>query len=454
MTITSRFRHWPSLIGFLLLSFGLNLASAAAESVAVNVTLDRESWLYETGENARFTITVNRGDKPLAGVEISYSVGLELIPASKQTVVTDANGRFVLEGVTSTEPGFIRCDAEVIDAELKKQATPGRATAGFSPERIEPTQEVPADFDAFWAEGLKALARIPLDAEVTRAPELCTPTVEVYHVSFRNVGRALSAPSAARVYGVLAEPKAPGKYPAILRVPGAGVRPYGPEIKLAERGALVLTIGIHGIPVNLPKELYDSLAVGALANYRVSDLDDRELIYFRRVYLGCVRANDFLCSLPNFNGRLGVTGSSQGGQLTIVTSVLDPRVAAIAAGMPAYCDVTGFLHGRAGGWPKMFQPLPDGAPNPNDTPLKIANTGYYDTVNFARLVHVPGFYTWGYNDTTCPPTTTYSAYNSITAPKTLMLALPQQHHISPPQAEAMNAWLLRQLGAASPAARP
>ncbi|WP_336537127.1 hypothetical protein, partial [Bacteroides acidifaciens] len=29
---------------------------------------------------------------------------------------------------------------------------------------------------------------------------------------------------------------------------------------------------------------------------------------------------------------------------------------------------------------------------------------------------VPGFYSFGYDDMTCPPTTIYSAYNVINAP--------------------------------------
>lgn len=423
---------------------------AAAPRPKIEISLDRESWVYEAGEPARFTIRVTSDGKPLPGVSLSYSVGQELMPASEQAAVTDADGRFTLAAVTLAEPGFIRCTAGLSDSGPGGRGARVRATAGFSPEKIRPTQTVPADFDLFWEEGKEALAKVPLDVVKTHLPELSTPAVDVYQVSVRNVGRAASSTMTARVYGMLAEPKAPGRYPAILRVPGAGVRGYRADVELAERGAIVFTIGIHGIPVNLPGEVYRELAVGALANYRVSDLDDRDLIYFRRVYLGCVRANDFLVSHPKFNGRLGVMGSSQGGQLSLVTTVLDSRVQAIAVGMPAYCDVTGFLHGRAGGWPKMFQPRPDGTPSRNSVPEKIANTGYYDAVNFARRVRVPGFYTWGYNDSTCPPTTMYSAYNVIDAPKTLMLSLPEEHHISPLQAQAMSEWMLRELGAMVP----
>jgi len=199
---------------------------AAKSAVEISVSLDRDGWIYATGEKAYFTAKVTRDGQPLAGVELSYQVGPEMMQTGDRKAVTDASGRFAFEGVTLAEPGFIRCIVGLADQKVNRGGSKGRATAGFSPEKIQPTQVMPADFAAFWEEGKAALAKVPMDAVKTRIPELCTPTVEVYHVSVRNVGRAASTTMTARVYGMLAEPKAPGKYPAILRVPGAGVRGY------------------------------------------------------------------------------------------------------------------------------------------------------------------------------------------------------------------------------------
>lgn len=46
---------------------------------------------------------------------------------------------------------------------------------------------------------------------------------------------------------------------------------------------------------------------------------------------------------------------------------------------------------------------------------------YYDVVNFAKKIKIPGFYSAGYNDNTCPPTTTLSAFNSVKAPKEVVI---------------------------------
>ncbi|MEO7276138.1 MAG: acetylxylan esterase, partial [Vicinamibacterales bacterium] len=213
---------------------------------------------------------------------------------------------------------------------------------------------------------------------------------------------------------------------------------------LAGRGVITFQIGIHGLPVIQPQEVYDSLASGGLSGYQVSGLDSRERYYYRRVYTGTLRANDFLTSLPQWDGRnLGVTGGSQGGALALVTAGLDRRVTRLAAYYPALSDVTGYLHDRAGGWPHMFRATEGSGAHRSEA--KILTSQYYDVVNFARRVTVGGLYSWGFNDETCPPTSTYSAYNVITAPKRLILAYDTGHRSTQEQVDEMDGWLVDEL---------
>lgn len=408
-------------------------AHARVAATEVRVAPDRPDWTYRLGEPVRFHVSVTWDRQPLEGIEITYSVGPEMMPAEERTARMPAEG-LVIDGGTLTEPGFIRCE---VTARVNGRTYRGLATAGFAPEKIVATQENPDDFDAFWNEGLKALEKVPLEPELELIPEASRGAINVYHVSFRTWSHS----DRSRVFGILCEPKAPGKYPAILRVPGAGVRPYRGLRALAEAGAITLEIGIHGIPVNQPQEMYDELRASALWGYFLNQLDNRERYYYRRVYLGCVRANDFLTSRGNWDGRnLVVNGASQGGLLALVTGALDPRVTAVSAVVPAYCDVTGYLHDRAGGWPHMMR----GSDSVHRTPDKIATTAYYDGVNFARRLRVPTHVVLGYNDVTCPPTSVYSAYNAITAPKELVVALEMGHSVIPEANAVIDAWVLEQ----------
>ncbi len=147
---------------------------------------------------------------------------------------------------------------------------------------------------------------------------------------------------------------------------------------------------------------------------------------------------DYLASLPNWDGKIiAVIGGSQGGALAIVTAALDSRVGALAAIHPALSDSAGWAQeGRAGGWPpELFK---DPA---NRTKEKMNNFAYYDVVNFARRVKAPGIYSWGYNDETCPPISTYAAYNVIKAPKLLTLQVETGHWTVPAQNARIMDWI-------------
>ncbi|HWA25757.1 MAG TPA: acetylxylan esterase [Lacunisphaera sp.] len=416
-------------------------ANFRVATIQVRVAPDHRDWTYKLGEPAKFRIMVTADNTPVDNATVTYSVGPEMMPAEKKTATVPLDG-LVVDGGTMKEGGFIRLK---VSAEFAGRTYNGAATAAFAPETIKPYQTEPADFDAFWQKGKEELAKIPMEARLTLLPDACTDTVNVYHVNFRTVNQAWN-PQPPRMYGILCEPKAPGKYPAVLKVPGAGVRPYFGDTQLAARGAIVLEIGIHGIPVTMPQSVYDAMYGGALHSYWLNQLDDKNAYYYRRVYLGCVRSNDFLTSREMWNGKdLLVMGASQGGQLSVVTAALDPRVTALSVTHPAMCDVVAPLHGRAGGWPHPFRPNDDGSPSIHATPAKIATSGYYDTVNFARRLKVPGFYIWGFNDDTCPPTSTFAAYNVISAPKTLAVEPEQAHTYPPEQGEAVNRWVVSTL---------
>jgi cephalosporin-C deacetylase-like acetyl esterase len=407
--------------------------------VSVVVAPDHTDWTYHTGERVKFIITVLQNGNPLQNVKIRYEIGPEKLgPTMEKTDVVLSKGTITVDAGSFKTPGFYRCIAE---AEVDGKMYRGLGTAGVDPLSIKPTVANPADFAAYWEQAKNELAEIPIDARMTLLPDRCTETVDVYHVNLQNYRRG------SRLYGILCVPKKEGKYPALLKVPGAGVRPYHGDGAMAEKGMITLEIGIHGVPVTMDPEVYQSLGSSAVYRYYTYNLDNKDEYYYKRVYMGCVRANDFLVSLPQFDGtNLAVTGGSQGGALSIITAGLDARVKYLASFYPALSDMTGYLNGRAGGWPHLFNK--DNVAT-NNKKEKLETVAYYDVVNFARLIKIPGLYSWGFNDETCPPTSMYSAYNMITAPKELFLALETGHWTYPEQRDLFSNWLVAKLGAKS-----
>ncbi len=191
-----------------------------------------------------------------------------------------------------------------------------------------------------------------------------------------------------------------------------------------------MAVGIHSIPNNLDASLYADLEGGVLNNYPAQNMDRRDDYYYNRVIQGAVRAVDFIETLPQFNGCIATYGGSQGGYLSIAVAALHPAVKYLVANFPAMSDLAGYAHGRAGGWPHIFKN------EKNRTQQLLSNLSYYDTVNFARNVKVPGYFAFGFNDLTCAPTTTYAVFNQITSPKELYTAPLAGHFLLTEQADA------------------
>lgn len=405
-------------------------AQPAKELVQVLITPDQPDWLYKTGDRPEFSVSVRKHQVPLTGIQVNYEYGPEMMDPEKTGSEILKKASFEVKMPSVKTPGFYRFTAWVtVDGKRYSSFT----TVGVSPERIEPTVSLPADFREFWNNAMESLKKVPVAPVLTLMPERSTDLVEVYHVRLDNVN--------GKVYGILCKPRKPGRYPAVLHVPGAGARPYEGDIANAAKGIITFQIGIHGVPVNMPASYYSELMAGPIRDYWTINMDDRDHYYYKRVYLGCVRAVDFLSSLDEFDGsNLAVHGGSQGGALAIITASLDKRVKFLSSYYPALCDLTGYINGRAGGWPHMFK---------NDftrKPDKIAATAYYDVVNFARFVEVPGWYSWGYNDNVCPPTSMHAAYNVIKAPRELHIFQDALHWTYPEQRELAWRWLFEKLG--------
>lgn len=421
-----------TVLSFLvLLCIGTVYGQIRGNEIRVVVSPNHNDWVYALDEKCTFTVRVVKAQNLLPNVTVDYELGPEMYPTEKKEGIVLKDGTLTLRSSMKT-PGFLRCK---VKAHVDGRTYEGLATAAYAPDKLRPVSQLPDDFQSYWNETLRKARELPLNPLMTLLPERCTETDNVYQVSFQ------TKPGGGRFYGILSIPKKEGKYPALLRVPGAGVRPYSGDTYTAPGRVITLEVGIHGIPVTMQQSVYDALANGALSNYWTFRRDDRDAIYYNRVIVGALRAVDLICSLPQFDGKtLGVTGSSQGGALTIITAALDSRVTFLAPVHPAMCDHEAFFEKRACGWPHYFLYY-GGADD------KVRQTvRYYDTANFARFIKVPGWYSWGYNDEVCPPTSMYATYNVIEAPKELHPYLETGHYWYQEQWEAWQAWIRKQLG--------
>lgn len=411
--------------------FVLVAAAPAAEKAkqsprhSVKVSADRADALYPRGQTVTFTIQVNLQGRPVESGEVAWTLSKDGAEPRRTGRTALAQGRATVTG-SLHEPGFLLCQA-TFEGEGEKVSASGGA--GIVPSEIKPSLPVPNDFVAFWETKKQLLATVPANPRLTSVPSNAAG-IEAFDLQADSVGQPVS--------GYYARPQAakPRSLPAILTVHGAGVRSsiLGAAVGWAKEGALALDMNAHGLPNGREEAFYAALAAGELKDYRKAGRESRETIYFLGMFLRLIRAIDFLTAQPEWDGRtIVVSGTSQGGAQAIAAAGLDARVTYFVAGVPAMCDHTGSVAGRIAGWPKFIET------NERPGAEVVAAVRYYDCVNFAARAKAPGFFTVGFIDTTCPPTSVYAAYNALPAPKEIFNDITSGHSNSAAASAAMRA---------------
>lgn len=413
----------PVLTIGLFAIVGAQAKPLKSSDYAITVSTDRKEPFYHKGETVTFTIRFTCKGEPVQVAKVKWEISKDGVePPLQQGVGIPENGVVTVSGKLD-EPGFLQCRADV---SIPGESIPtGRAAAAIDQTEIKPSLPPPDDFDSFWDDQKKKLAAIPLNIKLTpvKSPVV---GVEVFDVQADCIGKPMS--------GYLARPAGAAalSLPAIVLCHGAGVASSRLKIaaEWAKEGFLALDFNAHGLPNGQPSEFYANLYKGELEKYYLKNPESRDTIFFLGLYTRLMRAIDVLAAQPEWDGKILVAnGRSQGGGQSIAAAGLDPRVTFFAAEIPAMCDHTGVMAGRINGWPKLV-PMTDG--KPDEKSLQAAR--YFDGVNFAARTKAPSFFTVGFIDISCPPSSVYAAYNAISGKKNIVNNF-QSGHISTPEAD-------------------
>ncbi len=378
--------------------------------VTLTASVERDDAMYKVSEEVSFKVDLSGGAAAQNGTELTYTLSKDgVMPPLQNGTVKVTPGQSVLIKGKMDEPGFLHC---FVTGTINGKRVLARAGAAIDALKIQPSQPVPDDFDAFWEEQRKHLAEIPMNAKLTPMEHPASNKVSCFDVQIDCVGGLPASAYFARPLD--AKPKS---LPALLVVHGAGVRSsqLNSAAYWSAGGILAMDMNAHGIQNGKPDAYYKALEAGALKDYRFDGRDSRDKSYFLGMFLRGMQALNFLCEQPEWDGKtLVVHGVSQGGYQAIVLSGLDKRVTFCSAGVAAGCDHTGGTIGRIAGWPKLVPFLPDGI---TLDPKVLETSRYFDAVNFATRAKVKGaVMTVGFIDTTCPPTSVYAAYNALPCP--------------------------------------
>jgi len=399
---------------------------------------DHADWLYKKGEKARVEVQLYKYGVPVDAV-VKYEIADDMLPADRKGEARLKEGRASIDIGTRTTPGFrdLRLTANV-DGKTYKH----HIKVGFSVDEIRPYTKEPADFLDFWNKNIEDMRAFPLTYSKTKADEYCTDKVDCYLLKI-----TLNKQKQA-VYAYLFYPKGAqkGQCPVVLCPPGAGIKTIKEPLRhkyYTENGCIRMEMEIHGLNPTLPKETFDDMTKafnGRDNGYLFNGLEDPDRYYMKRVYLALIRCLDLLTSLPEWDGRnVIVQGGSQGGALSMVAAALDSRVTQCIVNHPALSDMAAYSAGRTGGYPHFNRV--EGMFNERT----LRTMAYYDVVNFARHITCDTYMTWGYNDDTCPPTTSYAVWNTLTCPKEALITPVNEHWTSDETEYRQMEWMLKKL---------
>lgn len=418
---------------FLLLAFILAMNMSGVQNVKAEnypyksdylwlTVPDHADWLYQTGENAKVEVSFCKYGIPRDG-ELKYSIGNDMLQPDKHGSVKLKNGRAVINMGTKKTPGFrdmklsVSLDGKTYEHHIK---------VGFSVDKIKPYTQEPQDFRSFWQKNVEELKQVPMSYTKELYKDYCTDKIDCYLVKLQidKMGHSM--------YGFLFYPKnaQPGKHPVVLCPPGAGIKTIKDPMRnkyYAENGFVRFEVEIHGLDPRISSETFGEISRAfndRNGGYLANGLENKDIYYMKHVYVGLVRCIDFLTSLPEWDGKnVAVQGGSQGGALAIIAAGLDSRVTQCVANHPALSDMAGYAaKGGTGGYPHFCR-----QPQILSNKDCLNTLAYFDVVNFARYVKAPTYLTWGYNDVTCPPTTSYAVWNTLKCTKESLLTPINEH---------------------------
>jgi cephalosporin-C deacetylase len=259
----------------------------------------------------------------------------------------------------------------------------------------------PADFDAFWQSVLHQAEAIPLSPEVIPEPLRTSDDIEVFQAFYTSLDRV-------RIAAWYCRPsRRAERTPAIVFLPGYQMDPPIPK-EWARKGYIALSVAPRG---KLRSHRQFNPGYPNLLTYNIVD---RHTYAYRGFYVDAWRGIDFLLSCPEVDPtRIGVTGTSQGGGLTITTAAMRPQVRAAAAGAPYLCgfmDAIGLTHTYP------YEEINDYLRlHPDSRPAVEETLAYFDGINFADKITCPIIVNIGLQDNVCPPETGYALFNKIGA---------------------------------------
>lgn len=301
----------------------------------------------------------------------------------------------------------------------------------------------PVDFDEYWEIGLKEMRSTDSKVELIPA-DFQAPGVDCFHLYFTGVG-------GARVHAKLLRPsKVDEPHPAVLMFHGytGNAGDWSDKLPYVAQGYTVAALDCRG--QGGLSEDNGGVMGNTYHGQIIRGLEDAlngkpEKLLFRHIFLDTAQLAKIVMEMPDVDpDRVGATGASQGGALTVACLALEPR---IKLAVPVYPFLSDYkrvwemdqakdAYKELQEYFRLFDPT-----HKNED--KIFETlGYIDIQYLAPRIRTKIIWAIGLMDTICPPSSQFAAYNKITSQKSMVFYPDYAHEPLPGLADRIFQYFL------------
>jgi len=280
----------------------------------------------------------------------------------------------------------------------------------------------PQDFDAFWEKSLVEMQA--LDGRIELIPaEFQASNAECFDLYFTGVGEA-------RVHSKLLRPvKAPRPHPAVLLFHGytGDSGDWVDKLGYVTEGFTVAALDCRG-QAGLSND-NSNVSGNTLHGHIIRGLEDAlqgspEKMLFRQVFLDTAQLARIVMEMPDVDmNRVGVTGGSQGGALTLACSALEPRIKRAAPLFPFLSDYKRVweMDQAKDAYKELQEFFRHSDPMHKQEDKVFEKLGYIDIQFLAARIRAEVMWGIGLMDTICPPSSQFAVYNKIASSKTMRI---------------------------------
>jgi cephalosporin-C deacetylase len=296
----------------------------------------------------------------------------------------------------------------------------------------------PDDFDRYWARALREMRSTNPELELVRSKFKadCAECFDLYFTGVRD----------ARIHAKYLRPKnCPKPHPAVVMFHGyaGNAGEWNDKLNYAALGFSVAALDCRG--QGGFSEDKGGMKGTTLRGHIIRGLNDSpDALLFRQIFLDAAQLAGIVMSMPEVDARrVGATGGSQGGGLTLACAALEPRIKKAVSHFPFLCDYQRVweMDLAQGAYEELRTFFRQFDPRHEREDEIFNRLGYVDIQHLAGRIRAETLMITNLMDTICPPSTQFAAYNKIKARKKMIIHPDFGHESAPGSSDSAFSFL-------------